>query len=201
MAGLGGGSSDAAAMLKAMNLMLRGEGFSPLSASALHRIAEELGSDVPFFLGTSAAFAEGRGEILSSLPAPPNHTVVLLKPETEVSTAEAYRLLDERGCFQELPVSREELQKALYVDSPNTWCFHNTFTNMLEEEYPLIGGALRELKELEADFSNVSGSGSAVYGVFNEEEKADRAWKTLKRGGKNAWKVKMLAKPPEPVYN
>ena len=85
-AGLGGGSSNAATTLLALNNQLK----NPLPAEELHSIATELGSDVPFFLYAGAARCTGRGEIIEAAPAPPELPVVLFKPGFSVSSAEAY---------------------------------------------------------------------------------------------------------------
>jgi 4-diphosphocytidyl-2-C-methyl-D-erythritol kinase len=85
-AGLGGGSSDAASTLTALNTINP----KPLAADRLSEIAANLGSDIPFFLGSPAARCTGRGEILSSAPAPPRMDVLLLKPSFPVLTPDAY---------------------------------------------------------------------------------------------------------------
>lgn len=91
-AGLGGGSSDAAAVLKALNA-LSGQ---PLDDSALEKLASRLGSDIPFFIGNRPAMARGRGEILESRPLPAPLDLLLLKPPFPVATAWAYRAYAEK---------------------------------------------------------------------------------------------------------
>ena len=98
-AGLGGGSSDAAATLKALNALFE-LGFS---ASELADIGATLGSDVPFFFSTGSAEVRGRGEIISDINLPLNYTIVLAIPSERVSTAAAYRLLGRPKA--DLPVS------------------------------------------------------------------------------------------------
>ena len=85
-AGLGGGSSNAATTLLALNSQLE----KPLSAEALHELAAGLGSDVPFFLYGGAARCTGRGEKIEAAPAPPELPVVLFKPGFNISTQDAY---------------------------------------------------------------------------------------------------------------
>jgi len=85
-AGLGGGSSNAATTLLALNGQLE----NPLSVEDLHELAAELGSDVPFFLYGGAARCTGRGEKIEAAPAPPDLPIVLFKPSFSVSTADAY---------------------------------------------------------------------------------------------------------------
>ncbi len=86
-AGLGGGSSNAATTLLALN----GQLASPLPADELHTLAAAIGSDVPFFLYAGAARCTGRGEIITAAPTPPNHPIILFKPDFSVSTPDAYR--------------------------------------------------------------------------------------------------------------
>jgi 4-diphosphocytidyl-2C-methyl-D-erythritol kinase len=85
-AGLGGGSSNAATVLLALNSQLA----NPLSPQELHELAATIGSDVPFFLYAGAAWCRGRGEIIEAAPAPPALPIVLFKPGFSVSTADAY---------------------------------------------------------------------------------------------------------------
>lgn len=90
-AGLGGGSSDAAAVLRSMNKQKD----TPLTVTALEKLGGQLGSDVPFFVRGRAALARGRGEVLQAQPLPASLDLLLLKPPFPVSTAWAYRAYDE----------------------------------------------------------------------------------------------------------
>lgn len=94
-AGLGGGSSNAATVLLALNSQLA----QPLSAAELHELAASIGSDVPFFLYAGAAWCRGRGEIIEAAPAPPPLPIVLFKPGFNVSTADAYQ-----DCLEAAPL-------------------------------------------------------------------------------------------------
>jgi 4-diphosphocytidyl-2-C-methyl-D-erythritol kinase len=85
-AGLGGGSSNAATVLLALNSQLA----NPLTPQELHELAATIGSDVPFFLYAGAAWCRGRGEIIEAAPPPPPLPIVLFKPGFSVSTADAY---------------------------------------------------------------------------------------------------------------
>lgn len=91
-AGLGGGSSDAAAVLKALNR----QAGHPLEESRLEHLAAQLGSDIPFFIRARAAIARGRGEILEPCPLPKPLDLLLLKPPFAVETAWAYRHWSEK---------------------------------------------------------------------------------------------------------
>ena len=94
-AGLGGGSSNAATVLLALNGQLK----NPLTADELHQLAAEIGSDVPFFLYAGAAWCRGRGEIIEAATTPQDLPIVLFKPGFSVSTADAYQ-----DCLEAEPV-------------------------------------------------------------------------------------------------
>jgi 4-diphosphocytidyl-2-C-methyl-D-erythritol kinase len=180
--GMGGGSSDAAFTLLALNEISG----AALSASRLEAMAGKLGSDTPFFLTGGAAWVSGRGELIEPLPLPADLPVVLVNPGFPSGTAEAFRLLDAlregaaptRG---DPPPARELLVKAL-EGPPRDWPFFNDFLPVLSAGpgriYP---GLLDRLKTLGADFAGLSGAGSTCFGVFTEAEKAEKAAETLRR--------------------
>jgi 4-diphosphocytidyl-2-C-methyl-D-erythritol kinase len=191
-AGLGGGSSDAAATLRALDA-LAGTG---LSREALGEMAEALGSDVPFFLGYAgpAALAKGRGERLRPLAFPGEISVVLVYPGFESGTAGAFRLLDEtRGpdFAGELPAGEDRYGTlaAALGEAPARWrergIFGNDFLPVLlsagsDRERRAYRGILADLDALGADFSGLTGSGSTCFGLFSHQGAAEEAVKALK---------------------
>ncbi|MDR1430455.1 MAG: 4-(cytidine 5'-diphospho)-2-C-methyl-D-erythritol kinase [Spirochaetaceae bacterium] len=180
-AGLGGGSSDAAAVLKAL-AVLSG---TALDSGELNRLALGLGSDVPFFLGTGAAFVSGRGGILEPVEPPRGIWIVLVKPDFSSSTPKAFALLDrERGERRDREPSKEALVRALGA-GPETWPYTNDFLPLFIEHGPPEEGAvysrlMGDFKRLGAAFAGLSGSGSTCFGVFKEKEAAKRAEKALR---------------------
>src|SRR5687768_3389317 len=132
-AGLGGGSSDGAAALRALNA-LHGE---PLDRAALLRMAIELGSDVPFFLcGSALALAWSRGERLLALPPLPPHPVIVAHPGVAMPTAEAFRRIAERRGGGHAPDAR-----SLGIDQLRDWesvaaLAENDFEAVVAEEIP-----------------------------------------------------------------
>ena len=197
-AGLGGGSSDAATTLLGLNRLWS----LGLSDRELAVFAEELGSDVPFFLFGSLAFVEGRGEIISRRQAAAPVDLLLVKPAFEISTKWAYtgfaenhrqykRLLPAESVS---PPDAELTKKVEKVD--NIGHFISTFEkvkldrmgsnvfNDLEsiaiENFPLIADVKKRLQEVGAQCSLMSGSGSTVFGVFNSTEEAENANKRFK---------------------
>ncbi len=161
-AGLGGGSSDAAFLLKAINR--RFELF--IDEDSLKATALEMGSDCPFFIDSAPAFASGRGEILKpSRPVLTGYYILLVNPGIGISTREAFQ-----NCLPENP-STHLLQ---LIERPVTeWkgLILNDFETFAFRKYPLIGELKEELYKSGAFFSLMSGSGSTVYGLFSEKPK------------------------------
>jgi len=159
-AGLGGGSSDAAGMLKALNKY-----FSfGLNSEELRSIAGVVGSDAPFFIDGTPSFAEGVGNILSEFPLDlSGYSIVILYPDTNISTAEAYA-----GC---VPCTTGLSLRQLLNLPVNQWRGRvvNDFELNIFRSYPQVGRLKMALYEAGAVYASMSGSGSAVYGIFEGE--------------------------------
>jgi 4-diphosphocytidyl-2-C-methyl-D-erythritol kinase len=179
-AGLGGGSSNAAAVLNALNEAAN----FPLSHDMLLVAATRLGSDIPFFIAGKPAFVTGRGETLFPLELKRGIFLVLVKPAFESNTAEAYRLLDAARPPPRKTLSREALTAAL-ENPPATWPYYNDFQPVFLAEHSPHSAAYRAvfsgLNETGAQFSALSGSGSAVFGVFESATAAAHAAAQLKK--------------------
>jgi len=199
--GLGGGSSDAAAALLALNL-LSGKA---LSMQSLTEMAAVLGSDVPFFLTGGTAFVSGRGETVEPVKSPDRLWVVLVKPPFKSDTASAYSLLDisrEKGEVEEKKaISREILLRALEDDSEK-WPFFNDFLPVFlsqdSENAAIYRSILGSLRGLGASFAGISGSGSCCFGTFCTKIKAEKAAEKLKKGN-TAISTFFLAHRADPV--
>jgi len=195
--GLGGGSSDAAATLLALNRLASPGGTGLLSATVLTEMGASLGSDIPFFLQTAlndtpTAWVSGRGEHVQPFAAPAqfqNLSFVLVNPGIPSDTAKAFRLLDEyRATAPRSPTSIPH-SSFLIPHSPHDWPFTNDFMPVFEAGFKQekLDGRLfsvcREiictLKDLGAEFSGLSGSGSTCFGVFANKERASTAKETL----------------------
>ena len=176
-AGLGGGSSDAASALMALNCLC-GTG---LPMDRLAEMAACLGSDVPYFLHGGTAYAGGRGEFIEELPALAEYRVLLVIPGFQSSTAEAYRLLDQsrNGAWHHFGRRQTEsgLKNSLKMPA-GEWPFFNDFLPVLPQS-DVYRTIINELLENGADFAGLSGSGSCCYGVFADRERAGRAEKNL----------------------
>lgn len=175
-AGLGGGSSDAAYFLQALNDMYE----YPLNKEEMHEIATRVGSDVSFFLLGGSAIVTGRGEIVNPISMRSDLCFVMVYPDVHVSTAKAYNLVDEyyiSGEAEEGP-ALAELSEMYYNPSSN-WKFINSFKVPISKQYPVINEALLDVEMTGASYVQLSGSGSSVFGVFTDVEAAKEAYTKL----------------------
>jgi 4-diphosphocytidyl-2-C-methyl-D-erythritol kinase len=162
-AGLGGGSSDAASMLLLLNDLFQLE----ISEEKLLEYALTLGSDCPFFIRQKPAFARGRGELLEEVPVSlKGYHLVVVKPPVHIATAEAYKDVVPAG-------SRISL-KALVRFSVTKWQgnLQNQFERTVFAKHPEVAEIKQTLYKFGATFALMSGSGSAVFGLFRSEKKS-----------------------------
>lgn len=170
-AGLGGGSSDGAAMLKAVNELCK----TGLSDNELEVLAGEIGSDVPFFIRSGAAIVTGRGETVSPIMARTDLSGVWIWPGVHSPTSEAYRLVDtwhDAGKRDPSSLLSVDSLERIYQSRLSQWSFANSFTEPVSGAFPVIGEALADVRESGAAYCEMSGSGSAVYGLFTDPDKA-----------------------------
>lgn len=165
-AGLGGGSADAAAVLRALN----GHYGNPLSILALAELGAQVGSDVPFCVVGGTVMCEGRGERLRKLPDMPDCIFVVVKPDFSISTPELYRKIDEK-VIAHRPDHREMESALLAGDlSRVAQSLCNVFDPVVTEEHL----ELNYLKSIFYSYGAVgyqmTGSGSAVYCMVSEFE-------------------------------
>ena len=177
-AGLGGGSSDAAYFLLALNKMFD----YPLSWSQLEQIANLVGSDVLFFLSGSSAIVTGRGDVVKPIEPRRDFCIVVVYPDVHCSTPESYGLVDESFALGETVKgpTLQELEK-MYYEPISEWRFVNTFTNPVATKFPVIFDVMKSLKDLGADYVQMSGSGSTVFGIFSNLDIGNDACTNLKR--------------------
>jgi len=177
-AGMGGGSSDAAALLRALNSLFS----AGPSQDILVKIAEKVGSDVPFFLYGDCAVVSGRGEIVRPINGRRDLFFVVICPDVHSSTKEAYALVDEWYMNNSISKvdwpSLDELE-GVYKQPVGEWTFANSFTYPLINRYPEIQIALAAITDSGADFVDMTGSGSTVFGVFDARGKAQDAYNRL----------------------
>jgi 4-diphosphocytidyl-2-C-methyl-D-erythritol kinase len=168
-AGLGGGSSNAAGVLRGLN-RLRGE---PLAADRLHKLARSLGADVPFFLLDRPALGQGVGDRLTTITLPPDW-LVLVNPGFPVSTAWVYASL--KPPFE---APKEAFLKRLVQEHPRGW-LHNDLEAVTLNRYPELVDLKQALITEGAVGVLMSGSGPTVFGMFNKERAAVLAASRLK---------------------
>ena len=177
MAGLGGGSSDAAAVLRALNFAT-GRRFTP---EELGKIGATVGADVPFCIVGGRCLCTGYGEIVSALPAPARDCfyVISMPEEERTATPAAYRMLDE--AFDSFRSADTDWHDALYdfFREDDTLGLYNIFETVVLPEAPQTDALRTKLLSLGARGVLMSGSGNAVFAVFADEEKAKEAAKEI----------------------
>lgn len=177
--GLGGGSSDAAALLRAVNELFEVN----FSYDALHDLAVQIGSDVPFFLEETAGLVAGRGEAFKPLEPRMDCFGILIWPDTQSSTKEAYWLLDQArdmSTDSNAPWGDTQLQEHYYAPL-HAWQFVNDFQAVLEVQHPAIAQACADLCECGASFVRMTGAGSAVFGLFERNTAMASAFTLLQK--------------------
>ncbi|MBP5221972.1 MAG: 4-(cytidine 5'-diphospho)-2-C-methyl-D-erythritol kinase [Lachnospiraceae bacterium] len=176
-AGMAGGSTDAAAALKAVNL-LYGLG---LSEEELRKIGVKIGADVPYCIMGGTALSEGIGEVLTRLEPMPDCFLLVAKPPINVSTKEVYEALDSREITEHPDVDgmiraiREKDLKGI------TDRLGNVLADVTQPKYPVIG-ELRELMMAQGALGSLmSGSGPTVFGIFSSEEAAQAGAEQIRK--------------------
>lgn len=175
-AGLAGGSTDAAAVLKGINSMFSLD----IEEADLKQLGKTIGADVPYCIMGGAALAEGIGEKLTALASPGNIPLLLVKPRIGVSTAWVYKNFD-LGRVKERPDTRL-LISAVEAGDLRTLAANmkNVLESVTRQKYPVIEKIKNELIKLGALGSMMSGSGPTVFGIFEDVEKAQYAFNKLK---------------------
>ena len=174
-AGMAGGSSDAAAVLRALNRLTGAR----LSGERLREVGLTVGSDVPYCVVGGMALSQGRGEILTPLPELPACHIVIAKPAFSISTADLFREIDKRR--QKTHPDTAGLTAALSEGDLTGLArrMYNVFEDVLPRSSREAGAIRGELLSLGALGSVMTGTGSAVFGLFETESAARAAWDSL----------------------
>jgi 4-diphosphocytidyl-2-C-methyl-D-erythritol kinase len=165
--GLGGGSADAGAVLRALEALTP----TPLGSAALLEISAALGADVPFLAGEYAlAIGSGRGDLVAGLEPLPEREMLLAIPDFGIPTGEAYRALDEEGGGTYAPPHAD--YEVVGMTDVDTWediaaTSVNDFERVLELRFPRLRHLREAFDAAGAGIARLSGSGSTVFGVFD----------------------------------
>ena len=157
-AGLGGGSADGAYALKTIRELFD----LPITTEAMKAYAARLGSDCAFFIENKPAIGTGRGEVLSEVALSlKSKYLIIVKPEVEISTATAYS-----GVTPRIPAL--DIRKIIETHPVEAWrqLLKNDFEEHLFKQFPIIEALQQKLYALGASYASMSGSGSAVFGIF-----------------------------------
>ena len=178
-AGMAGGSTDAAAVFVGMN-----ELFSlGLSREDLMRMALPLGADIPYCIMSGTALSEGIGEILTPLPPMPACTILVARPDIEVSTGSVYRALDARPIARHPDTERalQALREQSLTDLAA--CMENVLEEVTAAEQPVITEIRACMLDAGAEGARMSGSGPTVFGLYKERSAAEAALEKVRESG------------------
>lgn len=175
-AGMGGGSADGAAVLRGLNSLFR----TGLDGDTLRALAVKLGSDVPFCIQGGTVFAGGRGEVLTPLPAMPSCGIVVCKPSVSISTPQLFsRIRCEKIRLH--PDTNGILDAITKADLNGIAVrMYNVFETVLPQNAGQIGEIKSELLDHRALGAVMTGSGSAVFGLFETADLARQAWEAMR---------------------
>lgn len=171
-AGMGGGSSDAAATLLSLNELYD----LKISEDLLYGIALELGSDVPFFIKSKPAIGKSRGEVLNLVDFIIKYPILIVNPGIHIST---------QNIFSKL--KKYSSAKDIHISTPNSFSdvsnfskyFINDFEEIVFSDYPEVADIKTTLINCEAGYASMTGTGSTVFGIFRNNEDAQKAVKKL----------------------
>lgn len=188
-AGLAGGSSDAAATLKGLNMLYD----AGLSVEELKKLGVRLGADVPYCLMLGTVLSEGIGEILTPLPPLCDCHILLVKPDISVSTKYVYDnlSLDKNVKHPDIPSLIKAIEGGKLTEL--TSLMDNILQSVTEREYPIITQIKTKLLETGSLVSLMSGSGPTVFGIYDTAETAQKAYMFFKTS--NYGKQVFLTKP------
>lgn len=174
-AGLAGGSSDCAAALRGLNRLWDLD----LSLTELAELGSQIGSDVPYCIYGSTAFVEGRGEVVTPMPAMPSCWVVLVKPKMSVSTASIFGSLSfNKVEHPDIPGLMAAVQAGDYQQMVNK--LGNSLESVTIKRHPIIQQIKDRMLRFGADAALMSGSGPTVFALCDKESRAQRVYNGLK---------------------
>ncbi|MFC5714450.1 4-(cytidine 5'-diphospho)-2-C-methyl-D-erythritol kinase [Thalassorhabdus alkalitolerans] len=189
-AGLAGGSSDAAAVLKGLNILWD----LHLSKEELADLGAEIGSDVSFCVYGGTALATGRGEIIQPLSSPPPCWVILAKPPIGVSTADVYRRL---SIDQSKPNCSDIMKRAIEEHDYKKICdmLSNDLEDVTLKMHPEVKQIKKRMEKSGVDAALMSGSGPTVFGLIQKEARVHRVYNALRGFCDQVYAVRLISQP------
>ena len=192
-AGLGGGSTDAAAVLRALDKLFK----TDMTKEQLEDLGAKLGSDVPFCIAGGTVLAEGRGEIMTPLPPIPECHVVICKPKLSISTPELFSKID-CGKIKRRPDTQGIITALEQGSLPEVARrMYNVFESFLPPKSGVIADIKAKLFEADALGAVMTGTGSAVFGLFDDRNCAQTAYNSLKYSHRDTFLCK--TKPSDEI--
>jgi 4-diphosphocytidyl-2-C-methyl-D-erythritol kinase len=165
--GLGGGSSNAATTLKAINKLYDLQ----IESKKLENIASNIGADIPFFIRGGTQIGDGIGDVLTPINQAIDGYYLLVLPDISIRTDWAYQSYKK---FLEEDLDRPNFAHFLEKNNLSQTIFDNDFERIVIPTYPEIGMLKNKLIEEGADYASLSGSGSTVFGIFSDESQAEK---------------------------
>ena len=182
-AGMGGGSSDAAAVLAGLNHLYG----NPLDEAQLTSLGKKIGADVTYFiLGKGTAMVSGIGDIVVPIPTRTDFGIVIVLPEMGISTPWAYNRLDQIRRYTNLGISPDHFLEAKfkmrkrYYEALTNWDFVNDFHEIALADFPNLMEIAKALKAEGAILVSLTGSGSGIFGIFESDLIAEQVAASLK---------------------
>lgn len=192
-AGLGGGSTDGAAVLRGLNRMFK----TGLDSPALEKLSELIGSDVPFCVSGGTALAEGRGEMLTDLEPLAPCSIVVCKPSFAISTPELFsKIVCDKIHLRPDTTGLIEALKQQSITGVSRRMY-NVFEDVLPKGTSAIGEIKAQLCDCGAVGAMMTGTGSAVFGVFRDDASARTAYAALSQNYQECF----FAKPMQKITN
>lgn len=183
-AGLAGGSTDAAEMIKSLNELWDLD----LSKEEMMAYGKSLGADLPFFFIEENARAQGIGEILTPFTNKLNMKLLLVNDGTEISSAFVYKRMADYGVID----NDRLISKLSKGDASAIKDFRNVMEDVIFDAFPHLKEICGRLRELGAENALVSGSGASIFGVFTDDDHLDRAYEEMKDDYKTVLKVELV---------
>ncbi len=183
-AGMGGGSSNAATVIKGINHLLK----LKLPKEKLMQIGLKVGTDVPFFLFEGPAIAEGVGEQLKKIKAMPKLLFLIVNPAITVLTEQVYRKFPIDSIHNRDPV---EVPSIYRTKRDVAKILHNDLEKVTIRDFPVIGEIKDDLVRLGAIASQMTGSGPTVFGIFSDRVKLCKAYEKMEKRAQRGWKIFM----------